>query len=792
LIDKSTNPKSPDPVRLVLATDLDGTFLAGDPHQRQHLYRLSSQHPHIRLIWVTGRGLEAVMPLLLDPALPRPDYLICDVGATVVDGKTLQPVQPLQSQIEARWPGERAVADAMGRFPVLQRQDVPQERRCSYFCSPDDLTQHRPAIDEAARGIECSVLYSAGRYLDILPPRTDKGRTLAALARQLKLARDRILVAGDTLNDASMYEAGFRGVCVGESEPALLDVTRSLPNVLHADEPGCGGILQAIEHFGLLDVNDPFRNVAPAAQQGKADLVMVYHRLPYEEVQEGGVVKRRRPTSPNGIIPSLLGFFAGGQAGSWVAWSIHDPKSGAFRVDTPMDDASYPNLTVARVPLTKGEVDAFYKRFSKEAFWPMLHTFWERARFREEDWQIFQRVNQRFAETAAAAAAPGATVWLHDYNLWMAPARLRELRPDLKIAFFHHTYFPSADIFNVVPWRREILGSLLSCDYIGFHIPRQVENFVDVVRGAMPVEVLQKESCAPRYLTYGCAVGLDTMTTRVRIGNREVGLGAHPVGTDVGRIRGVLQQPDVRVSMEKLRREISPRKLVLSIERLDYTKGTLEKLGAFEALLAQRPDLQGKVTLVVVCVPAAREMTVYRQLQTSIEQAVGRINGTYSRLDWTPVRFFARPLPFEEVVAHYAVADVMWITPLRDGLNLVAKEFIATQGVEGGRGVLVLSEFAGAAAELKGAILTNPHDATDLVAGLVQALTMTTDEATDRIRQLYGIVDHYDVQRWGEDFLAAVTASGQPHPAATPMPGAGSVTSIAPARAQSGKAGAGV
>ena len=757
--------KIPTPVErddtplLILATDLDGTFLAGDALARQHLYRLVDDHPQIRLAWITGRGLEAVMPLLSDPALPRPDYLICDVGATVVDGRSLQPLQPLQSTIDARWPGERPVAEAMREFPALQRQDVPQERRCSYFCEPGALAPQRSGIERAARDLGCSVLYSADRYLDILPPRTDKGRTLAALATQLRLPRDRILVAGDTLNDLSMYEAGFRGVCVGESEPALLDATRELDHVLHADAPGCGGILEAIEHFGLLAGDDSVRSVATGAGHGKADLVMVYHRLPYEEVIENGALVRRRPSSPNGIIPSLLSFFGKGQAGSWVAWSIDDPKQGPFETHTAVDTENYPQLTAVRVPLSKAEVDAFYKRFSKEAFWPMLHTFWERARFREDDWKIFLRVNRRFAEAAAAEAAPGATVWLHDYNLWMVPGRLRELRPDVKIAFFHHTYFPSADIFNAVPWRREILGSLLSCDYIGFHIPRQVENFVDVVRGAMPTEVLARESCAPRFLTYGCAVGLDTMTTRLSIHGREIGLGAHPVGTDLGRIRSVLAQPAVRHSLEKLRREISPRKLVLSIERLDYTKGTLEKLDAFDRLLEAQPQLQGKVTLVVICVPAAKEMTIYRQLQTQIEQAVGRINGKHSRLDWTPVRFFARPLPFEEVVAHYAAADVMWITPLRDGLNLVAKEFVATQGLEGGRGVLVLSEFAGAAAELKGALLTNPHDPADLTAALAQALAMHPDEAEGRLRQLLGIVEEYDVDRWGRDFLAAVAAS---------------------------------
>ncbi len=191
---------------------------------------------------------------------------------------------------------------------------------------------------------------------------------------------------------------------------------------------------------------------------------------------------------------------------------------------------------------------------------------------------------------------------------------------------------------------------------------------------------------------------------------------------------------------------------------------------------------------MVICVPAAKEMTIYRQLQTQIEQAVGRINGKHSRLDWTPVRFFARPLPFEEVVAHYAAADVMWITPLRDGLNLVAKEFVATQGLEGGRGVLVLSEFAGAAAELKGALLTNPHDPADLTAALAQALAMHPDEADGRLRQLFGIVEEHDVDRWGRDFLAAVAASTD-HQEASPMPTVANVIPIAATRSARGRAG---
>jgi len=744
--------------KLILATDLDGTFLAGSPEDRFKLYRLIDQHPEIQLIFITGRGLEAVMPLLNDPSVPRPDYVVCDVGATVVDGRTLQSLHPLQSRIDARWPGDYVVAQALREFPQLVRQDVPQARRCSYYCDPQTLAPIRSQIEKTAQDLGCAVLYSGERYLDVLPPETDKGRTLAALAKHLKLPRERILVAGDTLNDLSMYAAGFRGVCVGDSEPALIEATGSLAQVYHAKAPGCGGILEAIDHFDLL--GDSGLPATPAPRKGGAELLMVYHRLPYEEFFEDGKVVRRQPKSPNGIIPSLLGFFEGGQKGSWVAWSIDDPKRGPFETHTPVDAEKYPTLTAARVPLTKTEVDIFYKRFSKEAFWPMLHVFWERAKFREDDWQVFLKVNRKFAEATAAEAADGATVWVHDYNLWMVPAYLREMRPDLKIAFFHHTYFPSADVFNVVPWRREIIGSLLSCDYVGFHIPRQVENFVDVVRGVAPVERVRTESCAPRFLTYGCAVGLDTMTTRLRVGHREVALGAHPVGTDMRRIKATLGKADVRNNIFKLRREIGARKLVLSVERLDYTKGTLAKLEAFERLLETHAEHHGKVTLLMICVPAAKEMTVYRQLQNQIEQAVGRINGRFARMDWTPVRFFAQAFPFDEVVAHYAAAQVMWITPLRDGLNLVGKEFVATQGIEGGDGVLVLSEFAGAAAELKGAVLTNPHDTNDLSNGLHQALTMPDAEIAGRMRQLVEIVEYYDVDRWGKDFLEAVGQAG--------------------------------
>src|SRR3990167_8400284 len=560
-----------------------------------------------------------------------------------------------------------------------------------------------------------------------------------------------------------MLSGQFKGVCVGESEDGLLQATRQHSRVLHAERAGCGGILEAFVHFRFLGQQGIAAEGKQVAEPGKADLVMVYHRLPYEEFRgSDGKLQRRRPTSPNGIIPTLLSFFGDGRAGSWIAWAEHDENSSeAFDTHTTVDAERYPRLKAARVKLSKEEVDIFYKRFSKEAFWPTLHTFWERATFNEDDWQVFLKVNRDFAERTALEAAEGAIVWLHDYNLWMVPGYLRELRPDLRIAFFHHTYFPSADVFNVLPWRKQIIGSLLQCDYIGFRIPRQVENFVDVARGVTPLQTVSRQNCAPRFITYGCAVGLERMTTAVDTGSRIVKLGAHPVGLDIGRISSALDQPKIQEQMANLRKELSGLKLILSVERLDYTKGILEKLQAYERLLADNPELLGKITLVSICVPAAREMTIYDELQAQIEQAVGRINGRFAHIGWTPVQFFFRSFPFEQVVAWYAMADVMWITPLRDGLNLVAKEFVAVQGLLEGPGVLVLSEFAGAAAELKDALLTNPHDTADLASTCYLALNMPQAEAQARLRELFDIVNYNDIRRWGDEFLAGVAEPEQ-------------------------------
>ncbi|PWF49439.1 glucosylglycerol-phosphate synthase [Massilia glaciei] len=742
---------------MILATDLDGTLLAGPHEARRRIRELfSGELAGARIVYVTGRSLESIMPLLSDPTLPQPHYIIADVGATIVHGD-LRPVEPLQHDIAARWPGSQAVLRALARFP-LQRQSVPQERRCSFLSSMGEVTPGlRAAIDE----LGCDLLFSAGRYLDVLPRGVGKGSALLGLAAAEGINPGDIIVAGDTLNDLSMLQAGFRGIVVGGAEPALVERVRRLRKVHIARAEGCGGILQGLTHHGIL-VEPSMATRLETDKRGDADLVIVYHRLPFDEVLEDGVTIQRRPKSPNGIIPTLLRLFAGARKGAWVAWSQQESREPEDFVDAvAVDGQRYRNLHAARIALTGDDVDLFYKKFSKEAFWPIIFSFPDKAEFKQAHWERFLEVNRLFAERTAREAAEGALAWIHDYNLWMVPAFLRPLRPDLRIAFFHHTTFPSSDIFNILPWRRDIIGSLLQCDYVGFQIPRYVENFVDATRSFAPLEVVDSVPCAPRFLTYGCALGVDTMTTRIEVGGRRIGLGAHPVGTDTALIAQLAATPEVQAKTQNITDYLNGVTSVISIERLDYVKGSLQKLEAFERLLDEHPEYVGKVTLINIITPAAVGMEIYETLRLEVDRIVGRINGRFSTLEWVPVRYFYRALSFDDVVAHYAACDIAWITPLRDGLNLVAKEFIAAKKAVGKSGVLILSEFAGVSVDLHGALLTNPYDARSMIATLHRALTMGEDERAYRTARMAAIVTEHDVARWADDFQHA---AGHTHP----------------------------
>ncbi|MFT7114897.1 MAG: glucosylglycerol-phosphate synthase [Rhodoferax sp.] len=747
-------------IELILATDLDGTFLSPDlTNIQSELYTTLKKNCHkVILIFVTGRGFESILSLLDDPSLPIPDYIIADVGATILkrQGETFVPVMPLQNQIADRWPGREVILQNIADIDGLQVQEVPQERRCSFFYDNQTVLADVHRVG-AALGLD--VLTSADKYLDFLPLGVSKGNSLIQLLQTEGLPQDKVLVAGDTLNDLSLMQTGYRGVVVYNGEPALKAAVtgQKASNGDHkiylAREEGPAGILEAIHHHGL-HKNLGDLAVVEETTYGTADLVIVYHRQPFDEIKQGKTYTRQQPSSPNGIMPTLLGFFAGGQKGAWVAWSQQDSRQPkGFEVNVPVDLDKYPQLVTSRVALTATDVNRFYKHFSKESFWPIIFSFPERASFKEENWLHFCKINRLFAERTAAVAAEGATIWIHDYNLWMTPAYLRDLRPDLKIGFFHHTAFPGADIFNILPWKGQIVASLLKCDYVGFHIPRYVENFIDVVRSNVATQILEKEFCAPTYLTYGCTLGVEEMTRKIQTPYGILGVGAHPVGIDNQRIKTIVEMPETKALIASLLAEANGRKVILSVERLDYVKGPIEKMLAYEAFLTQHPEWHEKVIMLNIVTPAAPGMEIYKATREKLDQVVGRINGRFSRLGWTPVRYFYRSLPFEELIAFYAASDIAWITPLRDGLNLVCKEFISAKSASNTLGVLVLSEFAGAAVELKGAVLTNPYDENSLIQGLITALTLDDQESAFRLGALTQRVKDYDVSAWGADFL---------------------------------------
>ncbi|MEL6440231.1 MAG: glucosylglycerol-phosphate synthase [Cyanobacteria bacterium J06621_8] len=483
----------------------------------------------------------------------------------------------------------------------------------------------------------------------------------------------------------------------------------------------------------------------------KSSLVILYHREPYDEVVKDGQTIYVRKKSPNGIVPTLKSFFADVDRGTWIAWKQVNAKQKVnFKEKVTVEDEA--GYSVCRIPLSADQVRHFYHITSKESFWPILHSFPWHFSSETTDWENFQNINRLFAEAACREVTDDGLIWIHDYNLWLAAKYIREQKPKVKIAFFHHTPFPSVDIFNILPWRDAIVESLLCCDIVGFHIPRYSENFVNVARSLKKVEIVKQEPVTGHFTTEGTALAEPEMVTQLRYEGRLVNIDAFPVGTNPQHIADNLAKPNSDQVLTNIKEELSDRKLIFSAGRVDYVKGNQEVLEAFGRLLERRPDLIGKVNLVMACVQAAAGMRVYKDAQSKIEQLVGKINGRFAKLDWTPIRLFTTAIPFEELTAYYKAADVCWTAPLRDGLNLVAKEYVIAR--EGKAGALILSEFVGAAVELPEAILTNPYSVNRMDEAIEQALDMPLEEQQARMGKMYKTVTTYDVKYWADRLLA--------------------------------------
>ena len=381
--------------------------------------------------------------------------------------------------------------------------------------------------------------------------------------------------------------------------------------------------------------------------------------------------------------------------------------------------------------LPKKQFDLYYNGFSNGSIWPLFHYFPQYAHYDEAEWQAYHEVNARFCEKVLEVALPGDTIWVHDYHLMLLPAMLREMLPDAAIGFFLHIPFPSYEIFRMLPWRDEILTGLTGADLIGFHTYDYARHFLS--------SLLRIQ-------------GLEQDFGRVPIGDRSIKVDTFPLGVDINRFSNAHESPEVEQELITLREQVGEGKVILSVDRLDFSKGIIQRLKAFEEFLNRYPEWLGRVTLLSLLVPSRTRVPEYQNLKSQIDELIGRINGRLSQPGWVPITYLYRSVPFEQLIAMYLLADVALVTPLRDGMNLVAKEYLVSR--PDGTGVLVLSETAGAAAELGEAIIINPHDEGMLVTALHQALEMPIEEQEARNATMRARLRRYDTERWADDFLS--------------------------------------
>ena len=457
-------------------------------------------------------------------------------------------------------------------------------------------------------------------------------------------------------------------------------------------------------------------------------LILVSNREPYihEKSRKGIMCKRAMGGLVSTLDPVMQSY-----GGTWVAWGSGDADfevtDSQNRVQVPCEN---PRYMLKRVRLSEREISRYYYGFSNRVLWPISHLFIEKAYFNSEYWRAYRRVNAKFAKVVLDEAASDDMIWVHDYHLSMVPRFIRDANEDAKIAFFWHIPWPPWEVFGSLPWRGEIIEGLLSSDLIGFHTQPYVKNFME---------------CAERL-----GASIDRRRGIVKLSDREVRVKAFPIGIDHGQLASFSSSKKMGKKAKILRRLLRAKYLILGVDRLDYTKGILNRLRAFGGFLEKYPEFIGKVVFVQITTPSRTRVEEYRKMKREIDEIVGRINGRFQKVDWIPIRYFYRSIPRERLLAYYLAADVALVTPLIDGMNLVAKEYITTKGDSG---TLILSEFTGAAKELKEAILVNPYDTEDIIEALKKALEMSPVEKRQRFEALKQKVKKHDIYWWSERFF---------------------------------------
>jgi trehalose 6-phosphate synthase/phosphatase len=475
---------------------------------------------------------------------------------------------------------------------------------------------------------------------------------------------------------------------------------------------------------------------SPAQRARAPRLVVVSNRLPFSiERTENGV---ELVPSAGGLVSALGGYLDKRKAEQpelefvWAGWpggELSATEAEQLRETALERHGAYP------LSLEAADMDSFYHGFCNGTLWPLFHYFPSYAIYNERDWETYRRVNEKFCDALTELVQPGDEIWVHDYQLLLLPALLRKRLPNASIGFFLHIPFPSFEVFRQLPtrWRRELLEGVLGADLMGFHTHDYAQHFLHSVF---------------RTLGYEHYLG------QINVGGVIHRVETFPIGIEYDRFSQAASSAEVVETRARMTIGLAERRVIFSVDRLDYSKGILHRLRGFEAFLSSRPDYAGKVTFVLLVVPSREQVALYQRMKQELDELVGQINGRHGTVDWVPIVYQYRSVPFNELVALYSLADVALITPLRDGMNLVAKEYVACKPE--GNGVLILSDMAGAARELGEALQINPNHTREIAEAIEEALTMPTVDQVRRMRAMQGRVKSYDATRWVESFLSAL------------------------------------
>jgi trehalose 6-phosphate synthase/phosphatase len=479
-------------------------------------------------------------------------------------------------------------------------------------------------------------------------------------------------------------------------------------------------------------------------QTWPARFLVVSNRLPYNiSVENDRIVLVR---GIGGLVTALDPVLRL-TGGTWVGWSgSTDPLPDAISIDAPEQPARGYHLSP--ITLSRREVDEYYLGYSNRCLWPLFHYFQEHCDFDEKNWATYRDVNRRFADAVAAAYRPGDMVWVHDYHLLLVPRLIRERIPGVRVGLFLHIPFPAGEIFRIDDHSVDLLRGMLGSDLIGFHTDGYVDNFIDSVTSLTGHEY-------------------SSTTGTVRVDDRRVALGSFPISVDCEQFQRMAERPGIEDEIRRVRDAYRAEIIALGVDRLDYTKGILERLQAIELMLERHPDIQGRFTFVQLSAPSRTKVHAYREMREKIEYMVGRINGRFGGRGCIPIDYRYEEHSHEELAAFYRAADLVLVTPLRDGMNLVAKEYVVCRPDEDG--VLVLSRFAGAFDELKDAVAVNPYHPEDMAEAIYQATRMPAAERRRRMRQMRATVARNDIYAWLGRFLLAIGAG--PIPLADRLPG---------------------